>query len=123
MDKFTLLDGRIIEIDWKKQDSILSIDKKDVEEINHQIIEALRIVNKKTLLDVVHSNGYTKHFHGYRKITENYTHWITLYVDNIDMYCYRTDDKNMENVYLIGMFKVDEKKLQVLIDIFSDNYK
>jgi len=74
------------------------------------------------LLGVVDLNGYTKHFYGYRKITNEHTHWITLFTETIQMYGYRTDDEDMDKVYDTGMVKVDNRQLQHLIDVWLLNY-
>jgi len=75
-----------------------------------------------TLLGVVDLNGYTKHFYGYRKITNEHTHWITFFTETIQMYGYRTDNEDMDKVYDTGMVKVDNRQLQHLIDVWLLNY-
>lgn len=74
------------------------------------------------LLEVVNLNGYTKHFYGYRKITNKHTHWITFFSESIQMYGYSTDDEDMDKVYDTGMIKVDNSQLQLLINVWLFNY-
>jgi hypothetical protein len=74
------------------------------------------------LLGLVDLNGYTKNFYGYRKITNEYTYWITFFTETIQMYGYRTDDEDMGKVYDTGMVKVDNRQLQHLIDVWLLNY-
>ena len=58
----------------------------------------------------------------HRKITNEHTHWITLFTETIQMYGYKTDDEDMDKVYDTGMVKVDNRQLQHLIDVWLLNY-
>lgn len=74
-------------------------------------------------IPMILSAGYAKKFFGYRKVTENYSHWITLFDESLQMYGYHTDDPEMEKVYDTGMITVESDNLNCLIDIWSENYK
>ena len=75
-----------------------------------------------TLLGIVDLNGYTKHFYGYRKITESHTHWITIFEKTLQMYGYENDDSDMEKVYDTGIVNIDNRQLQHFIDMWLLNY-
>ena len=78
---------------------------------------------ENSILDVINSNGYTKHFYGYRKITDNYVHWITLYSEAIQMYGYLNIEEDADKSYDTGIINVDNEQLKQLINIWSLNYK
>jgi len=79
---------------------------------------------KKTILDVIHENGYVKIKYGYKKVTEKTTHWITVFEeDKIQMYGYETDDLELVSIYNTGIIFISPVNLQSFIDVFNSNYK
>ena len=75
-----------------------------------------------TLLGIVDLNGYTKHFYGYRKVTEAHTHWITIFEKTMQMYGYENDDADMEKVYDTGIINIGNRQLQHFINVWLLNY-
>lgn len=77
-----------------------------------------------TSAGVVLSNGYEKKDYGYKKVTENNTHWITLFGEGkFQMYAYCTDDSEMDKVYDTGVIdKASELELQTLIKVLVANH-
>lgn len=75
------------------------------------------------LLNVVLSNEYEKKGYGFKKETENVTHWITLFGDGqFQMYAYNTGDPDLEKVYDTGVINSSEKQLQMFIDVLLKNH-
>jgi len=76
------------------------------------------------LEQVVLNSGYEKKDYGYFKVTENNTHWITLFSDKFfQMYAYYTNDPELEKVYDTGNILTAPEELQLLINIFQSNHK
>lgn len=75
-------------------------------------------------LKTVLSSGYKKRGYGYKKVTENVTHWITLFENNsFQMYAYENEDVRMENVYSTGIIKnADIFTFQKFIDLLTSNH-
>jgi len=73
-------------------------------------------------VDIITSNGYKKQGYGYKKVTDDNTHWITLYGDLIQMYAYFTEDEEREKVYDTGMVKVSNNELETLINVLVNNH-
>jgi S-adenosylmethionine:diacylglycerol 3-amino-3-carboxypropyl transferase len=75
------------------------------------------------LLDVVKSNGYEKSGYGYKKITEENTHWITLFGSGgAQLYAYFTEDPDMNDAYNTQVLnKVSPEELQTLINVLVSN--
>ena len=80
------------------------------------------LINYDELLDIINFNGYTKHFFGYRKRTENHTHWITIFEKTLQMYGYENNDPYMKKVYNTGIINIDSRQLQHFIDAWFINY-
>ena len=76
------------------------------------------------LKDVILSNGYVKKDYGYRKVTENNTHWITLFGEGeFQMYAYFTEDIGMEKVYDTGVIDIaSPDELETLIKVLVSNH-
>jgi len=76
------------------------------------------------LLGVVLSSGYEKKDYGYKKVTENNTHWITLFGEGeFQMYAYYSEDTEMEKVYDTGVIdKASSVELQTLIRVLVENH-
>ena len=76
------------------------------------------------LKDVILSNGYVKKDYGYRKVTENNTHWITLFGEGeFQMYAYYTEGIGMEKVYDTGVIDIaSPDELETLIKVLVSNH-
>ena len=77
------------------------------------------------LKGVILSNGYVKKDYGYRKVTENNTHWITLFGEGeFQMYAYYTEDIGMEKVYDTGVIDIaSPAELETLIKVLVSNHE
>jgi hypothetical protein len=76
-----------------------------------------------SLIDALLNNGYLKEGYGYKKVTENNTHWVSLFEDCLQMYAYFTEDEELDKVYDTGNVKVSEAELHILIKVFNHNHK
>lgn len=76
------------------------------------------------LIEIITSHGYKKEEYGYKKVSVNYTHWITLFGEGeMQMYAYCTDDEDLEKVYDTGILDVVMRsELTVLINVFHYNH-
>jgi hypothetical protein len=74
------------------------------------------------VLGVIISNGYIQEGYGYKKVTEENTHWITLFGDNLQMYAYFTEDNECEKIYDTGIIEVSVDELQTLIRVLNHNH-
>lgn len=77
----------------------------------------------KEMIDLIENNGYIKKFYVYCKITKNYTHWINIYSESIQLYCYLTEDKEMDRCYDSGMININLELLEKLINMWQFNYE
>ncbi len=80
-------------------------------------------LENQKFVDIVLSNGYKKDNFGYIKITENNTHWITLFEGNsLQLYSYCSNDTEMNDVYNTQVLEnVSEEELKTLIKILVNN--
>jgi hypothetical protein len=86
-------------------------------------VEDIKIKNMKNKVDIITSNGYEKERNGYKRVTENNTHWITLFSDNsLQMYAYFTEDSDREKEYDTGIVNVSGDELETLIKILVSNH-
>ena len=77
----------------------------------------------KNKVDIITSNGYKEESYGYKKVTENNTHWITLFDnDSLQMYAYFTEDSDGEKEYDTGIVNVSGDELETLIKILVSNH-
>ncbi len=77
----------------------------------------------KNKVDIITSNGYKKEGYGYKKVTENNTHWITLLDnDSLQMYAYFTEDSECEKEYDTGIVNVSGDELEILIKVLVNNH-
>lgn len=76
----------------------------------------------KNIVDIITSNGYKEEGYGYKKVTENNTHWITLFDDSLQMYSYFTEDSECEKEYDTGIVSVSGDELQTLIKVLVSNH-
>lgn len=79
----------------------------------------------KEIVDTLTYKGYEKSGYGYKKVTENNTHWVTLFEKDglIQMYAYFTEDEEFEKIYDTGMIEnVTEGQLKVLIEVLVNNH-
>lgn len=76
------------------------------------------------MIDIIDKNGYVESGYGYKRVSETYTHWITLFSSGgLQMYSYFTEDPEGEKEYDTGIITVSEDELQTLIKIFKKNYE
>ena len=73
-------------------------------------------------VDVITSMGYKKEGYGYKRVTDNNTHWITLFDDVLQMYSYYTEYPEGEKEYDTGMVKVSNNELRTLINVLVNNH-
>lgn len=71
---------------------------------------------------LVQKLGYVPSGHGFKKLTENYTHWITFYDDVLQMYGYFSEDVDFNKEYDTGMVTITSNQLEQLIEIFTTNH-
>ena len=77
-------------------------------------------MSEKNLRKIALNSEYLKSGYGYKKITNDKTHWITFFSnDQFQMYGYYTDDSSMEKIYDTGIIHTTETEIQILIDIFT----
>ncbi len=77
------------------------------------------MTNEETALQ----NGYIKKDYGYVKLTEENTHWITLFKsERLQMYAYFTEDEDFDKIYDTGILDISSEKLRTLIQIFNSNH-
>lgn len=78
----------------------------------------------KNKVDIITSNGYKEEGYGYKKVTENNTHWITLFDnDSLQMYAYFTEDSECEKEYDTGIVNVSSDELEILIKVLVSNHE
>ena len=77
---------------------------------------------QKSVLTIIDSNGYTEQGYGYKKVTEENTHWITLFDDKLQMYAYFTEDEDFDTIYDTGIVKVSAEELNILIKVLNSNH-
>ena len=80
---------------------------------------------EKAMVEILTAAGYHKEGHGYKKVTESNTHWVTLFGEGeLQMYAYASDDDDMDKVYDTGILDVVMRsELSVLIDVFNSNHE
>lgn len=123
-----LKDGEIVtgyisseEKEIQYEDGTYSRDLSIEEWFNIDKIESKK---EETLIDIVLNNGYIKHEYGYKKITEDNTHWITFFNKNkdIQMYAYGTEDEDMIDLYNTQILKdISEGELKTFIKVLVNN--
>jgi len=76
--------------------------------------------------EIILKNGYVKEGYGYKKLSNENTHWITLFgppsledSKQLQMYAYFSEDESFEKVYDTGIIIVDKEQLNTLINIFT----
>lgn len=79
------------------------------------------------IIKLIDKNGYTKGFFGYKKETKNYTHWISVHDNSLQMFGYNTKELDShifdtDKIYDTGIINVDDVQLQCLIDLWVTNY-
>lgn len=74
------------------------------------------------MLEAIVSNGYVQVGYGYKKVTEENTHWITLFDNNLQMYAYFTEDSEFDKIYDTGIIEVSVDELKTLIKILNYNH-
>jgi hypothetical protein len=75
--------------------------------------------------NIIIANGYLPEGYGFKKVTGEYTHWITTFAENeVQLYNYLTTDKDFESTYNTGVITVTEAQLDILIKLFlsKQNY-
>ena len=74
-------------------------------------------------LDILLKRGYIKESYGYKKVTENNTHWITMFEENkLQMYAYYSEDSEFEKIYCTNVIdNIDSLTLDILIDVLVNN--
>lgn len=78
---------------------------------------------KIDLIAIAERNGYEQCNRGYKKKTEDNTHWITFFNgDELQMYAYFTLDEECEKIYDTGIIQVSKSELQTLIEILNNNH-
>ncbi len=79
---------------------------------------------KQELIDVLIFSSYHPHGHGWRKITETKTHWVTSFANGtLQMYGYMTDDEEMEKEYDTGYIIVPNKQaMQILVNVLTADH-
>ena len=81
-------------------------------------------MENKEIVEIITNKGYIKYHYGYRKITENVIHFITIFGNSFQMYGYNKDDSQFKNIYDTGIIHEFESHiLIVLINTFNNNHK
>lgn len=77
------------------------------------------------ILETIRDGGYQEKLNGFVKVTENNTHWITLFEDSqtLQMYAYFSEDPEFDSIYDTGIIDVTFEELNVLISIFTTSHK
>lgn len=65
--------------------------------------------------------GYTKFGYGYKRLSKEHTHWVTLFESgSLQMYCYFTEgDDEMGKAYDTGIINPTEQQFETLIEVFK----
>jgi hypothetical protein len=75
------------------------------------------------LLPIVLKAGYVKSGFGYKKQTEENTHWITLFENGkIQMYAFFSEDEECDKIYDTGIIEIFSDYLQVFIEVLIRNH-
>ncbi len=81
-------------------------------------------MEKINMIDIILNNGYVESGNGYKRVSEAYTHWITLFANGaLQMYSYFREDPEGDKEYDTGIIYVSIDELQTLINIFKNNYE
>lgn len=77
---------------------------------------------RKQLIDFIEMSGYKKSGYGYKLVTTENTHWITVFQDCLQMYAYFTEDPECEKIYDTGNIKIDTLSLSYFINVLTKNH-
>lgn len=76
------------------------------------------------MIAVLLNEGYHAEGFGYKKETEEVTHWVTLFEgDKVQMYAYETGDPEFSKVYDTGVVSMFPPLLRAFIQFFNKNHQ
>lgn len=104
----------------------ITYDNADVyNSITNAIKEAIGETVQPGILQILTQNGYQQEGYGYKKVTAENTHWVTVLGKGteIQVYGYFTGDPEFENIYDTGIIQANPDTLQVLISIFTTDHQ
>lgn len=77
---------------------------------------------KENIKNIILSNGYIKEGFGYKRITVENTHWITLFDNCLQIYAYFTEDEECNKIYDTGIVSISGPELQIFIKVLTFNH-
>lgn len=68
--------------------------------------------------------GYEPNGYGFKKVTENITHWVTVYSSaGTEAYAYYTSDPQGDLIYTTGIMKATPNQVEGVLKVLLSSHK